>query len=312
MLKTIDGSARFWQVLPQDEGANSAFPVVETVAIPVRGIVLIMLAFILLIGPANLIVLSRLKRRAWMLWTIPAISLMTCLLVFLYSFVREGFTPDCRLESVTLLDQVNHRATSVAVSALYCPLTPGDGLHFSADTEITPLVGQVDYHAGSPRELNWNRGQHLRRGWVTARVPAHFQLRKSEARRERLQWTRKEGGFEIINGLGSRLLSLTLADSAGDLYQASEIGAGEMARLAPAATASGRMGGIGPQALFLEAGFAAPAGLLSTNAAAYLMPGTYVAELEQSQFLETGLGEGSGRLKSRSFVYGILDPPDSP
>jgi hypothetical protein len=88
-------SARFWQLLPRMKAANGLFPVVENVAIPVRGIILVMLGFVLLIGPANLIVLSRLKRRIWMLWTIPAISLATCGLVFVYSFVREGFTPDC-------------------------------------------------------------------------------------------------------------------------------------------------------------------------------------------------------------------------
>ena len=69
-------------------------PVIENLKVPTRGIILIMLAFIVVIGPVNMIYLSRRNRRTWMLWTIPAISLVTTLLVFVYSLVREGITPD--------------------------------------------------------------------------------------------------------------------------------------------------------------------------------------------------------------------------
>ena len=51
----------------------------------------------MVIGPVNLIYLNRIKRRTWMLWTIPAISVATTLLVFAYSLLREGITPDARL-----------------------------------------------------------------------------------------------------------------------------------------------------------------------------------------------------------------------
>ena len=77
--------------------ANAALPVVENLKIPTRGIVIIMLAFIIIIGPVNIICLNRRKRRTWMLWTIPAISFATTLLVFAYSLLREGITPDTRI-----------------------------------------------------------------------------------------------------------------------------------------------------------------------------------------------------------------------
>ena len=311
ILAAAEASARFWQMLPLEEAANSLFPVVEYLAIPARGIILVMLGFVLLIGPANLIVLSRLKRRIWMLWTIPAISLATCGLVFVYSFVREGFTPDCRLESLTYLDQASRQAASVGAAAFYSPLTPSDGLRFSADTEATPLV-QADYQMGSPRELDWTQTQHLRRGWITARVPAHFFLRKSESRRERLQLSRADETLEVVNGLGAPVISLLLSDSAGRLYEASRIAAGQKAPLVPAAESQRSGEGLGPRALFLQAGFAGHSALLETNAAAFLLPGTYLAELDGSPFLETGFGERSTRTRSRAYVYGVLDSSPTP
>ena len=50
------------------------------------GTVFIMLLFVIAIGPVNLIVLSRMNRRTWLLWTIPAISFLTCLHGFRLQF----------------------------------------------------------------------------------------------------------------------------------------------------------------------------------------------------------------------------------
>src|SRR5262249_51974873 len=64
--------------------ANQLFPVVDDIGIPVRGLFILMIVFALTIGPANLLVLGRLKRRLWLLWTVPALSLLTCAAVFGY------------------------------------------------------------------------------------------------------------------------------------------------------------------------------------------------------------------------------------
>jgi hypothetical protein len=69
---------------------NNSLKLVENLKIPTRGIIALMLIFVIAIGPLNIIVLNRRKRRTWMLWTIPAISLTTTLLVFAYSLLREG------------------------------------------------------------------------------------------------------------------------------------------------------------------------------------------------------------------------------
>ena len=116
-IQTLRGAVRdsafYWLSLPQDVGASeTALPIHGNTKAPARSTVLIMLFFVIVIGPLNLIVLSRLKRRIWMLWTIPAISFATTMLVFIYSLLREGITPDTRISGLTLLDQASHHSAT--------------------------------------------------------------------------------------------------------------------------------------------------------------------------------------------------------
>ena len=309
----VRDSASYWQSLPEDSGAaNSVLPVVENLKIPVRGIVIIMLAFIIVIGPVNMIYLNRIKRRTWMLWTIPAISFATTLLVFAYSLLREGITPDTRIAGLTVLDQTSHRAATIGGTAFYCPLTPSGGLHFDFGTEATPLV-QIGYGSGSSREVDWTQSQHFQRGWISARVPAHFHLRKSETRRERIQVVNENGKLEIVNGLGAPIKSLWIADADMNFYRG-----GQCCRRAESRTD------------FVEAIAARRkipartdccatsvsrrhADALSGSAGNYLQPNTYIAVLDGNPFIENALGSASSpkRTKSSAVVFGILESPEA-
>lgn len=313
LLSAVNESARRWQTMSDENAANASFPVVENVRIPVRGTVLIMLAFVVLIGPVNLIVLSRMNRRTWLLWTIPAISCFTCLVVFAYSLLREGVTPDVRTEGVTLLDQVNRHATSQALTAFYCPLTPSQGLFFGFDTEAVPLIERADWRSGSRREVDWTEAQHLERGWVSARVPAHFHLRKSEVRRERLQLEAAGKQLFVVNGLGAPVRSLWLADGRGTVYAAFTIGPGQRAALTPLDTAVQEPNPTF-RSFFENAHLAPTHEFLATNAVASLSANTYIAELDGNPFIENGLGPkaASSRTKSRAIVYGLLEPSPQP
>src|SRR5438034_7340094 len=84
-------------------------------------------------------ILNRHNRRIWMLWTVPVVSFFTCVLVFGFMVVTEGWQGHVVLASVTLLDEVEKRATTMGRTAFYSPLTPGDGLRFSPETEVSPL-----------------------------------------------------------------------------------------------------------------------------------------------------------------------------
>ena len=219
-----------WQWDNSVEEANRIFPVVSELGIPVRGLFLLMLLFAVAIGPVNLIVLSHKKRRIWLLWTTPVISLMTCLAVFAYATFAEGWKQVVRTEGLTILDERVHRATTIGWTAFYSALTLGEGLHFGYETELTPQI--------SPRNTNkvltmdWTHGQHLASGWVTARVPTHFMVRKSETRRERVTVRRGANtDLKIVNGLGVDISQFWLADGDGTIYSAVDIPAGEEVEL---------------------------------------------------------------------------------
>jgi hypothetical protein len=314
----VRNAANYWQTLPDDSGsANSVLPIVENLKIPTRGIVIIMLAFIILIGPVNIVVLNRRKRRTWMLWTIPAISFATTLLVFAYSLLREGITPDTRVVGLTLLDQTSHRAATIGGTAFYCPLTPGGGLHFDFETEAAPLV-RIGYGSGTAREVDWTQSQHFQRGWVSARVPAYFHLRKSETRRERVQIVRENGKLEIVNGLGAPIKSLWIADAHMNVYEAENIAAGQKAGLIPSKPAQ-QSRKTGPAGLWHEIGFAAKTDALNDGAGkfygaeSYLMANTYIAVLNGNPFIENALGAASSpkRTKSSAVVFGILESTEA-
>lgn len=293
-------------LLNQGQSLNSFFPVVDNANLPVRGMTFLMLVFILVVGPINLLVLRAMKRPIWFLWTIPVISAVTCLFVVVYSLFSEGITPSTRTKAVTLLDQSARRATTAALLAFYCPLTPGDGLRFAAETEVTPLLSNDRETSGS-REMDWSNGQHLTLGWLSARVPTHFITRKSETRRERLQVERAASGeLTVVNGLGAQVKQLWLADAQGRLHKTGIIAAGDKSTL----TNSGESTGSGPMpnlSKFVTDPITEISNRSFESLKLWLRPGVYFAELEGAPFTEKAL---AGKVKSNasSLVIGLLEP----
>ncbi len=296
-----------WSQHNNAETLNNLFPVVDGTDLPVRGMAFLMLVFILVVGPINLLVLRAFKRRIWFLWTIPAISAATCLLVLIYSLTSEGITPSTRTEAVTLLDQSARRATTAALMAFYCPLTPGDGLHFTTETAAAPLFVNDSHRNGEAHEVDWSNGQHFLSGWIKSRVPAHFFVRKSEPRRERLQIERSaDGKLTVVNGLGAAVKTLWLVDAQGQLHKTDAIEAGARATLIATGETTNR-GALPDLSRFVND----PLNQIPTRSLAnlkpWLRPGVYFAELEGAPFVETAL---AGRTKPRasSLVIGLLEP----
>ncbi|MBI5800965.1 MAG: hypothetical protein HZA92_09625 [Verrucomicrobia bacterium] len=302
-------TGQVWNSMPTDGNANNEFPVIENISIPVRGIVFIMLAFILVVGPLNIFFCARANRRTAMLWTIPLISLITCAIVFGYSLMSEGITPSQRTEAITVLDQAAHRATTLALQAFYTPLTPGGGLRYSHDTEVTPLVDVNRYNGGNSRELELSQSQHLTRGWVTARVPVHFALRKSETRRERITVQKQaDGRVTVVNGLGADIQSLWLRDDKGRFFKGEALKAGQNTPLTsnttiPPSSPVNNLAGL------YQGSWPTVHDSLTNAPGNYLRPNTYVAVMAEAPFIENGLGK-PGKSRSRQSVIGLLAPED--
>jgi hypothetical protein len=291
--------------------ANRRFPVAESGALSVRALFLFLVPAVLLIGPVNLYLLARRKRLIWMLWTVPALSLAACAALVAYLALGEGWHGGVRAEVVTFLDETSGRSSTVGWTGFYTPLTPADGLHFSADTQLVPHLarrGPGDPRRGRARTIDWTNAQHLDSGWLTARVPAHFLICKSELRPERVQVRPGEGGtLTLVNELAAPIQSIWVADRQGKLYSAGPIPAGGAARLTPSADPARAEGKVESLREGYTGDWLRFSAALAQEPANYLRPGCYLAVLEDSPFLEQGLPQA--RRQARSVVYGVMKEP---
>jgi hypothetical protein len=303
-------SQRHWQGNDIDYATlNSKFSIVD-VAVPIRGLFMLVLVFAIAIGPVNLYLLSKWKRRIWMLWTVPVVSGVTCLAIFFYAVFAEGWQPYSRTLAVTILDQPSHKATTLGWMAFYAPLTPRDGLHFDLDTEVA-MQGMHYYGTGSENKacvLDVTQDQHLASGWISSRVPVHFNLRKNEVRRERLTFSAENGQIKVANGLGIPIRALYyMEDKAGQkiVHEGRDIAAGAQVQLN-----SGP--GFSPTSEtriyrdFLAGDWiVAPEGM-DNFARRMLRPGSYVAICDVPLFLEPGLKTAKSK-QTQTIIIGITE-----
>ena len=321
LQKGVDALHHTWHY-HNDRDFNSYFPVIGEARTPVRLIIIVLTIFVLLAGPVNLFVLNNRGKRAWFLWTLPAISFATSAVVFVVSFFSEGLTPRLKTQSLTLLNQIEQEATTLGAIAVYAPVAPSK-LNFSGQTEITPLFqwrepslfgGSRQRDSGSNRQVEWSVGgeQRLTGKWIGSRVPAHFTVRKSEHREERLQvdWSGEEP--EIINGLGCRITRLYLSSPEGKIYEGSEIGPGKRTLLKPVA------GGLKSKtskdnsaaALAKEIAVLSDQESVNTIPPEKVPPNCYWAQLsEPSPFLEDPLKGRNSRHRTSGHIIGILAQP---
>lgn len=283
---------------------NQEFQVVENFGVPIRGLFFLMLLFVIVIGPVNLLWLAKRKRKIWMLWTVPAISLLTCLLVAGFSFFGEGWNATAKTEVLTILDETAHRATTVGWTGFYSPITPSEGVHFSYDTELAPQVPQYwDYRRrASERTIDWTNDQHLDTGWIAARIPAFFKVRKNEARRERLNIRQSGDSVSLVNGLGADIAQIWWADASGKIHSAENIAAGAQASLR--ATDSKALGAPTRLREAYEGDWLKEFKTLADKPENVLMPNSYLAVLNGAPFVEEGLKDVKLRT-ARNLVYGV-------
>ncbi|HEX4142771.1 MAG TPA: hypothetical protein VHY91_04400 [Pirellulales bacterium] len=293
-------------IMPTDRSVQ----VVGDVDVPVRGLLVVVIFFAVGIGPVNVWLLSRRRKRMWLWWDVPAVSLATCLAVFAYSLFAEGISGHGRIALITLLDENTHRATSLGYASFYCPLTPSNGLHFSYDTEVVQLhtneARGPRLGGGRPKTMDWTNDQHLDSGWVLARVPACFAVRKSETRRERLAVHKgADGAIKVVNGLGIDLDSLYYVAEDGAVGVASEVPAGEE-RTLETRTPVGKPPADGFQSLrgLFTQPWHTSLDELRKMPEKFVAPGCYVAVVRNSTFMEDPL-EAAPQEGSIGVIYGI-------
>jgi hypothetical protein len=199
---------------------------------PVTMFLVLMTLFALAIGPLNLWLLSRKRRLYLMLVTVPVLSLATCLSLFVYAVVADGFGIKSRVRSVTYLDQGTASAVRMARIALYAGLSPSGGLKFDAATAVLPVW--PNFTVNSPLELDWTDTQHLSGGWLPSRTTTQFLTIAHLAERGRINVGTPSGDtLRIENGLATELSQLLVVDDTGRQWFGRDIPAGAAGELAP-------------------------------------------------------------------------------
>lgn len=93
-------------------------------AAPAKVFLVVILAFAVLAGPVNFLLLRRWRRPLLVLVTVPALGLGTTLVMLGYGLLHDGLGIRGVVRSWTLLDQERHEAAGLAARTLFCGTSP--------------------------------------------------------------------------------------------------------------------------------------------------------------------------------------------
>lgn len=282
--------------------------------IPVGRLFVLILFFAAIMGPVNVYILNKKGKSMWLYWTVPAISLTGCLAIMLFSFFMEGWTSTLKSESLSILDQKNHRSVTLGTYAYYCPLTPSDGLHFDHSTELTPATdkGYSYYRTSNSSnrncELDTTVDQHLESGWILARDPSFFIIRKPQLCRKRLKFSRSAKDPEVLNGIGGRIAELYYLDLYGEWHHVKDIPPGAKTILKPFSFA-GNNAITTIRKTFTFRGNPYLNNMVDNVLHSSFRRGSYIAILDSEPFIRKGI-EKNCSPENRSVIIGYTGEDD--
>jgi hypothetical protein len=199
---------------------------------PVGGFQVLIVLFVLLIGPLNYVVLRRRRQLYLLIATVPIVATAITLLLIGYAVAADGFSLRVRVRSVTLLDQVRGESVSWSRISYYAGLAPSGGLRFSPDTAVLPIdqPGRPSWH----RSVDWTETQRLTTGWVPSRTPT--QLLAIHYREGSEHLAVASGDTDVLrltNNLDVHIRKLILAGEPGLFYTADDLAPQASQRVEP-------------------------------------------------------------------------------
>lgn len=204
---------------------------------PYVSFLIILVIFVLIIGPVNFFIIKRKSRPTRLLITIPAISLFTTVGFVGYSIFSQGLDIRGVAYSITLLDQRNHQAETAMERTIFAGMLPSAGLRPSIGTLLFP-VGEVDTKKNQllsnlrqeTEPFLWNQDEGLFSGrFLPARRLTRQMILTDHTARGRINITRKGPNLMIENGLDSAVRRMVVYDSQGRAYQCGPIRSGARA-----------------------------------------------------------------------------------
>jgi hypothetical protein len=203
-------------------------------SVPVHAFLVLITIFTIVIGPLNYYWLRKTRRVGALVFTVPLIASIACMLLFVYSLVADGFSIRSRIDSVTFLDQQTNSAASISRLCLYAPFAPSAGLKFSPNVAAYPIWPfQQNFEGG---KVDWTGNeQHLTSGWFRSQTWTQFLLVEQRDERGRLEFTppadAQASEVTVSNGFSWDLKYLAVEFDPGQWYVGENIPAGSTAQL---------------------------------------------------------------------------------
>lgn len=203
-------------------------------SVPVHAFLVLITIFTIVIGPLNYYWLRKTRRVGALVFTVPLIASVACLMLFVYSIMADGFSIRSRVQSVTFLDQQAKSAASISRLCLYAPFAPSGGLKYSSSVAAFPIWPVQQRFEGGVVDWTGNE-QHLFSGWFRSQTWTQFLLIEQRDERGRLDFTPptdpNADTLTISNGFSWDLEYLALELNPGQWYVGEKIPASGTAQL---------------------------------------------------------------------------------
>ena len=145
---------------------------------PVRTIVLVLLAFVVLAGPATVVVLAKTNRRIHLLWVFPAVSVLFSAVVVVALVTREGTELRTEVFVHTAADAEFAKTVTVEDRVLVAPIALNEAIDLPGDALVT-FDGGDDHVFGETVVVD-EKGYHFRSGWTPSLWPVRFRAVRVE------------------------------------------------------------------------------------------------------------------------------------
>ncbi|MCY1000837.1 hypothetical protein OWM54_27170 [Myxococcus sp. MISCRS1] len=171
-------------------------PLLGTARAPVGPFLLLMTAFALLVGPGAWWLTKR-RGPVAVLIAVPAVSLVTCLVLIAWSVLVDGFAVHTARYSLTYLDGARARAVTVGLSGWYANLSP-EPLRLPSSSVLIAPHDTEDLMA----DLDWTGGLTVGDGFLPPRTYREWGELAVVPSRARLVLVETGGEPKVQNALG--------------------------------------------------------------------------------------------------------------
>ena len=282
-----------------EQQQDTPIPLLDDASLPVKSLFSLLVVFAVVGGPLNLWVLAKKQRRLWIFWTLPLLAAVTAAILVGSVIASEGWVRIQKTASLTLLDERAGEAATIGWTGFYATLAPDGEVRFESGTEVRPLFASSEGHT------DWSDGQRFVSGWIGSRLARGFALRKVEPRRERLPLRREQDQLIAVNGLGTHIGSLWVADDVGRIYTAKDVAAGKEVVLTPTGTLANATVADPAYLAAAPSTWASYPTRFTQQPMSVLQPGMYLASVERSPFVEAALARPTKSV-STAVVIGVI------